>query len=137
MQSVLIYGSETWAVRVEDMQRLERAERMMLRWMCGVSLKDRVKIDELLQRLHIESVSDVVRRGRLRWFGHVERKRGDDWVTACRELAVDGVRGRGRGRKTWMQCVKGDMSLLGLTREDAQDRGVWKAGIHGKPSKPC
>ena len=78
-----------------------------------------------------------MRRGRLRWFGHVERKRGDDWVTACRELAVDGVRGRGRGRKTWMQYVKGDMSLLGLTREDAQDRLVWKAGIHGKPSKQC
>ena len=25
----------------------------------------------------------MVRRGRLRWFGHVERKNGDDWVSAC------------------------------------------------------
>ena len=30
--------------------------------------------------MDIESVSDVVRRGRLRWFGHVERKQPDDWV---------------------------------------------------------
>jgi len=28
----------------------------------------------------MESVSDVVRRGRLRWFGHVERKEDSDWV---------------------------------------------------------
>ena len=32
MQSVLIYGSETWAVRVEDVVKLERAGRMMDVW---------------------------------------------------------------------------------------------------------
>ena len=26
----------------------------------------------------VQSVAEVVRRGRLRWFGHVERKSGDD-----------------------------------------------------------
>ena len=31
----------------------------------------------------VQSVDEVVRRGRLRWFGHVERKSGDDWVSAC------------------------------------------------------
>ena len=38
IQSVLVYGSETWAMKAEDMQRLERTERMMIRWMCGVKL---------------------------------------------------------------------------------------------------
>ena len=37
-QSVMVYGSETWAMKAEDMQRLERTERMMIRWMCGVRL---------------------------------------------------------------------------------------------------
>jgi hypothetical protein len=44
-------------------------------------------------------VAEVVRRGRLGWFGHVERKDRSDWVSACRELEVEGVTGRGRGRK--------------------------------------
>ena len=26
----------------------------------------------------VQSVDEVVRQGRLRWFGHVERKSGDD-----------------------------------------------------------
>ena len=78
-------------MKAEDMQRLERKERMtiermMIRWMCGVKLSDRKACTELLSRLDIESVSDVVRRDRLRWFGHEERKQPDDWVLACRHI---------------------------------------------------
>ena len=53
-------------MKVEDMERLQRTERMMVRWMCGVTLKDRNSSKELLSRLKIESVLDVVGRGRLR-----------------------------------------------------------------------
>ena len=44
-----------------------------------------------------------VRHGRLRWFR--ERKNGDDWVSACRNVVVAGVRCAGRGRKTRMSLV--------------------------------
>jgi hypothetical protein len=54
-------------------------------------------------------VTEVVRRGRLRWFGHVERKDDNDWVKACQRVEAAGKRGRGRGRKTWRECVCGDM----------------------------
>ena len=50
-------------------------------------------------------MAEVVRRGRLRWFGHVEHKSGDDWVSACRNVVVARVRCVGRGRKTWGECV--------------------------------
>jgi len=40
MQRVLVYGSETWLAKSENMQHLERLERMMARWMCGANLKD-------------------------------------------------------------------------------------------------
>ena len=33
VQSVMVYGSETWATKAGEMQRLERTERMMIRWM--------------------------------------------------------------------------------------------------------
>ena len=36
--------------------------------------------------LDIQCVADVVTRGRLRWFRHLERKSGDDWVSACRMI---------------------------------------------------
>ncbi len=43
------------------MWRLERAERMMVRCICGATLKDRKKNEELLCRLDIECLFDVVR----------------------------------------------------------------------------
>ena len=134
VRTVMVYGSETWAVKVEDMRRLERAERMMVRWMCGVTVKARKHSEELLERLGIESIVEVVSRSRLRWFGHVERLNADNWVSACREIQVEGLRGRGRGRKTWNECVMEDMRRLRLKREVAQDRAAWRRAISGKPS---
>ena len=62
----------------ENLHSLERAERMMVRWMCGVSLKERKRSEVLYSLLGVQCVAEVVRHGRLRWFGHVEPKNGDD-----------------------------------------------------------
>ena len=113
VQSVMVYASETWAVRVEEEQRMERNENVMLRWMCGVTLRDKVPTVELRRILGIEGVMEVMRRGRLRCFGHVERKEVDDWVSACRNLEVAGSRGRGRPRMTWRARLNGDMKDMG------------------------
>ena len=43
-----------------------------------MSLKDKKRSVDLYSLLRVQSVTEVVRRGRLRWFGHVERKSGDD-----------------------------------------------------------
>ena len=36
VQSVLTYGTETWAMKAANLQSLERTEWMMVRWMCNV-----------------------------------------------------------------------------------------------------
>ena len=96
VQSVLTYGMETWAMEAENLNGLERMQRMMVRCMCGVSLKDRKRSVDLYSLLGIQSVADSVRRGRLRLFGHLERRNVDDWVSTCRNVEVAGVRCRGR-----------------------------------------
>ena len=67
---------------------------------------DKVPTVELRRRLGIDGVVEVMRRGRLRWFGHVERKEVDDWVSACRNLEVAAAEvGAGQkllGEHVWM-----------------------------------
>ena len=41
----------------------------------------------------------------------------DDWVSACKNVEVAGVRCRSRNRKTWRECVNDDMNVLGLHPE--------------------
>ena len=50
--------------------------------------------------LGVQSVADVVRCGRLRWFGHLECKSVNDWMSVCRNVVLAGVRCVDRGRKT-------------------------------------
>jgi len=73
----------------------------------------------------------VVRRGRLRLYGHSQRKDASDWVSKCRDLAVDGQKCRGKSRKTRLQCVEKDMKLVKLCGDDEQDRVDWRIGIRG------
>jgi len=93
----LVYGSETWAMKVHDMRRLERVENTMLRWMYGVTLRDRKRTAELMDCLGVVIVDKVVSRRRLRQYEHVEGKDMSDWVSACRELQVEGSKGKVRG----------------------------------------
>ena len=118
-------------VRADDMHHLEQTERMMVSWMCSASLKNRVSSEELNRRLDIVGVADVVRHGRLRWFGHLERKGGNDWVSTCRNIEVVGIKCRGRSRKTWGECVRQDLDLLSLKKEWAKDRAKWRGFIWG------
>jgi hypothetical protein len=132
VRRAMVYGSETWPVKVEDMNRLERAEKSMMRRMCGVTLSDKVPSDELRARLGIESISRVVTSGRLRWFGHVERKEEGDWVKDCTEMKVAGESGKGRPRKTWNECVKGDLKRLRLDVKDVEDRDGWRSLVRDR-----
>jgi len=74
VRSCMVYGSETWPMKVDHITKLERTEMRMIRWMAGVSLSERNTNAELRRRIGVEEIGQEVRRNRLMWFGHVQRK---------------------------------------------------------------
>jgi hypothetical protein len=120
--SCMTYGRETWPLKVEHESRLETTYIRMIRWMCGVSLRDRVPSKELGAWVGVEAISDVCMINRLRWFRHVERKGDDDWVKRCTRMEVEGNRPRGRPKKTWMKTLEDNISRCALSPDDAMDR---------------
>ena len=89
------------------------------------------KSEELRELLGLEPVSLMIKKSKLRWFGHVERKDDNDWVKRCIRWEVEGIRPRGRPKKTWWDCVKNNMESLGLSQKDAQSRNKWRRRIKG------
>ena len=77
VQSSMLHGSKTWPVRKENVVALQRAELRMVRWMCGVKLKDRLPSKKLRERLGIDDIALVLQQNRLRWYGHVLRSLTD------------------------------------------------------------
>ena len=64
-------------MNAEQKAKLERAEMRMVRWMCGVSLREKKTNAELRESICIEKTCDIMRCSRLRWIGHMLRKEGD------------------------------------------------------------
>ncbi len=136
IRSAMTYASETWSLRTDDLRRLERTEMRMLRWLNNVKMADGKTNEEVRRMLDVDPIRQVLQRNRLRWFGHVERKKEDDGVKRAQNLVVDGRRPRGRPRKTWTDVVKSDMKERNMTRELAHDRTAWRAAVRSKQSNP-
>ena len=128
MSPVLLYESETWPVKEEDLVRLHRTEMSMLCWMSYVTFKDRIPSKDLLTKFLLP-VRRIVQRNWLRWFGHVVRMDNDNWVKKCMTLEVYGRRDPGRPKKTWEQVFACDLRELGVTRSLAQDRLNWRKTV--------
>jgi len=122
----MLYGSETWPVRKENVVALQQAEMRIVRWMCGIKLKGRFPSKELRERLGIDDIALVLQQNRLRWYGHVLRKEDDDRVKKCMEYKVVGPRPRGRPKRTWREVVTEDCQARKLNTEDAMDRSKWR-----------
>ena len=118
----MTYGSETRPLLVDVGLKFQRAEMQMIRWMCGISLKDRRTNEELRRLVGVELITTFIRSGRLRWYGHVMRKGDENWVKKCMEYRVECRRPVGRPRKTWLESVEADMAELEIDKEDVHDR---------------
>ena len=127
VRSAMLHGSETWAPNASDLQRLRRNDRSMIRWICGTKDQDETPSATLLQKLGIDDITAVLRSRRLRWSGHVQR--ATSCINSVTDLVIPGIRGRGRPRKTWLECVRKDVSECGLSGIDPQDRVAWRAGV--------
>ncbi|PZC79938.1 hypothetical protein B5X24_HaOG215620 [Helicoverpa armigera] len=75
IRPVLLYGSEAWPVLERHKQELRVTEMKMLRWMCGVTRKDRVRNSRIRGSLHVRDIADKLQECRLRWMEKVGHRK--------------------------------------------------------------
>ena len=122
----MLYGSETWPTKIEDIRKMQRSEMRMLRWMAGVSLSERKNNECVRSMLAIDDIAELMQQNRLRWFGHVERRDELCWIKRIETLQVDGNGVKGRPKKRWIEVLRERYEREGLCREDACDRSRWR-----------
>ena len=127
VRSVMRHAAETWAMKVDTLNRLRRNVRAMICWICNVRAKDEVSSDSLLTQLGIQDLDMVLRTSRMRWFGHVERSTG--WIAEVRKLNVVAQKRSGRPRKSWDEVLENDRKKLGMDSADPQNRSEWRGRL--------
>ena len=50
-----------------DLHRLQSNDRAMIRWMCGVTTKDQISSQDLLEKMQLYDLAKVSHNRRLRW----------------------------------------------------------------------
>ena len=92
VRPAMLYGAECWPTKRRHVQQLGVAEMRMLRWMCGHTRKDRVRNDDIRDRVGVAPIEEKLVQHRLRWFGHIQRMPPEAPVSVrrmSREVGVD------------------------------------------------
>ena len=119
------------AYKKGHVQQLSVAEMRMLRWICGHTRMDRVRNDDIRDRLGIAPIEEKLIQHRLRWFGHVQRRPPEAPVHSGILKHDDNMRrGRGRPKLTWEETIRRDLKDWSIPRDLSLDRSAWKAAIH-------
>ncbi|KAK2899617.1 hypothetical protein Q8A73_012746 [Channa argus] len=126
VRPAMLFGLETVALKKRQEAELEVAELKMLRLSLGVTRMDRIRNEYIRGTAHVRCFGDKVREARLRWFGHVQRRNCEYIGRRMLRLELPGRRSRGRSKRRFMDVVREDMKLVGVSEEDAEDRVRWR-----------
>jgi len=95
--SVALYGSETWTLQKEDIQRLEAFEIWIWTRMMKLPWTEHKTNEEILQMVETErEIMDTVRSRQTRWLGHILRH--DSFLRIMLEGQIQGKKAYGRPR---------------------------------------
>ena len=131
----MTYGSECWAVKKKDENKLNSAEMRMLRCARGKTWLDHIRNEDISKEAHVKPVATFLENKKLTWFGHYLKRERNHISAKSLRLEVSGRRSRGRPKKRWRDNVKEDMKKYQLTEDMAQDRKYWMTKILAGPAQ--
>jgi hypothetical protein len=123
IRPTMLYGVKCWATKRRHVQQLSVAEVRMLRWICGHTRRDRVRNNDMRERLGVAPVKEKLIQHRLRWFGHMQRSPAEAPIrNGVIRRTGNKKRDRGRPNLIWEESVKRDLKDWYITKELALDR---------------
>ena len=127
----VMYGSESWGMKVTERQKLNVFEMKCLRSMTGVSWLDRVRNEVVRARAGVRRELAARVDMNALWFGHVERMDNERLLRKVMNAKVDGRSARGRvGLGGWMDGVKRALNDRRMdmkeASEHARNRNEWR-----------
>ena len=136
IRPAMLYGAETWATTKKQEKRIEVTEMRMLRWMCGVTRKDKIRNEHIRGTTRVAQASKKITERRLIWYGHVMRRDGEHILRKVLRADIPGKRKRGRPKTRWKDACQRDLKSTGLRAGEETDRAMWRRKIISHTGDP-
>lgn len=105
--TVLLYGVEAWTMTEQLMKKISAFEMWVYRRVLRISWKDHITNEEVLRRIgKQQEVTFMIKKRKLEYFGHLMRHNKYRLQQLILQGKVDGRRGPGRRRNSWMQNLR-------------------------------
>jgi hypothetical protein len=122
IRPAMLYGAECWPTKRRHVQQLSVAEMHMLRWYCRHIRRDRVRNNDIRDRVGVAPIEEKLIQHRLRCFGHVQRRPLKAPVHSGVLKRADNVKsGRRRPKLTCDESVKRDLKEWNISEDLAMD----------------
>ena len=132
----MLYGAETWATTKRQEKRIEVTEMRMLRWMCGVTRKDKIRNEHIRGTTRVAQASKKIIERRFIWYGHVMRRDGEHKLRKVMRAVIPGKMKRGRPKTRWKDACQRDLQTTGLRAGEETDRAMWRRKIISHTGDP-
>jgi hypothetical protein len=100
-------------------------EMRMLRWMSGVTRKDRIRNKYVRSSIGVVSIVNKMRE-KYKWFMHVMRQEETNVVKVVMKMNIEAKRRRGRLKKRWLDSIENDMRAIGVCKGDVENLNKWR-----------
>ena len=122
----MLYGSETWCLRENEIAILRRTERAMY----GAKLMEKKRTEDLMEMLGMkETVVQMAKANGVRWYKHVLRRDDGHVLRKALEFEVKGKTKRGQPNKTWKTQVEKESKSVGLEKKDTMNGAGWRVVV--------
>ena len=108
----------------------------MLRWMCGVTRKDKIRNEHIRGTTRVAQASKKITERRLNWYGHVMRRDGEHILRKVLRADIPGKRKRGRPKTRWKDACQRHFKSTGLRAGEETDRAMWRRKITSYTGDP-
>ena len=128
VRAVLLYGCESWRMTKGDEAKLDTFQHKCLRRLLKIYWPMHVSNEEVRRRANTETISELVRKRRWTWIGHVLHVDNSRLPRVALTWAPEGKRKRERdlkkrGEGLWRRREWQWVSTLGLRQDWRQQTG--------------
>ena len=132
--SIFLYACESWTLTEELEKRTQAFEMRCYRRLLNISYKDHVTNEEVRRKIQAaigeyeyDKLLTLVKKRKLRWFGHVSMSSG--LAKTILQGTVKGKRKRGRQKKRWEDNIKEWTAQLGQLKTGQDGKGLLRTSV--------